>query len=71
LELAEIIWKKIKPGVPFRFVSDKAFTYDVQKRVPDTSKAKKILGYEATTTLEGMLDEVIPWIKEEIKTGGI
>jgi len=71
LELAEIIWKKIKPEVPFRFVSDKAFTYDVQKRVPDTSKAEKVLGFTANTTLEGMLDEVIPWIAAEIKSGGI
>ncbi len=71
LELAEAIWKKINKDKPFKYVSDKGFEYDVQKRVPDTSKAKKILGYEATTTLDKMLDEVIPWIAEQIKIGGI
>src|SRR3972149_602144 len=61
LGLAELIWKKINPGKPFRYVSDEAFEYDVQKRVPDVSKAKQLLGYEATTNLETVLDEVIPW----------
>ncbi len=71
LELAEIIWKKINKDKPFRYVSDKPFLYDVQKRVPDVSKAKKILNFEATTSLELALDEIIPWIQEEIRLGGI
>ena len=71
LGLAELIWKKINPGKPFRYVSDEAFEYDVQKRVPDVSKAKQLLGYEATTNLETVLDEVIPWISEQIKHGNI
>jgi len=71
LELAEMIWNKLKPGVPFRYTSDKPFVYDVQKRVPDCSKAKKILGYEATTDLNQILDEVIPWVSEQVKLGNI
>jgi nucleoside-diphosphate-sugar epimerase len=71
LELAQSIWRKIKGDTPFRYISDKAFEYDVQKRVPSVEKAKRILGFEATTTLEESLDEVIPWIKEQIRTGGI
>ncbi len=72
LELAEVIWKKIKGAdVPFRYTSDKPFEYDVQKRVPETSKAKEILGYEATTSLSDLLDEVIPWIKEQVALGNI
>jgi UDP-glucose 4-epimerase len=34
-------------------------------------KAKEMLGFDATTSLEEMLDEVIPWIREEIKAGRI
>ena len=72
LELAELIWTKAKgPDVPFRYVSDPAFEHDVQKRVPDVSKAKRVLGIEATTTLSDMLDEVIPWIDQAIKDGTI
>ncbi|HZL08166.1 MAG TPA: NAD-dependent epimerase/dehydratase family protein [Candidatus Dormibacteraeota bacterium] len=71
LELAELIWKKLNPDKPFRVTSDKPFEHDVQKRIPDTTKAKKILGYDATTTLDDMLDEVIPWIKEQVEHGNI
>ena len=71
LELAEIIWKKINGDKPFKYVSDKPYPYDVQKRVPDVSKAKNVLGFEATTTLEEMLDEVIPWIDKQVELGNI
>ena len=71
MELAELIWKKLNPDKPFNVTSDKPFEHDVQKRIPDTAKAKKILGYEATTSLDDMLDEVIPWIKEQVEHGNI
>ena len=71
LELAQIIWQKICPEKPFRYVSDTPYTYDVQKRIPDVTKARQILGFEATTPLDKALDEIIPWIKQEIDTGGI
>ena len=68
LELAELIWKKIKgPDAPFAYVSDDPFEYDVQRRVPSTDKAKRVLGFEATTALDKMLDEVIPWIEQALK----
>jgi nucleoside-diphosphate-sugar epimerase len=71
LELAGVIWKKIKPDTPFRYVCDGAFHYDVQKRVPDVGKAKRLLGFETTTSLDEALDEIIPWIHEQIEIGGI
>ena len=71
LELAELIWRKIKPGTPLRIVHDQPFAHDVQRRVPSTDKAKRLLGFEATTTLDQMLDEVIPWISHVIDTGTI
>ncbi len=70
LELAECIWSKIHTdGRPFAYVSDAPFEHDVQLRVPDVRKAKAVLGYEATTSLEMMLDEVIPWIRDEVEAG--
>jgi nucleoside-diphosphate-sugar epimerase len=70
VELAELIWRKIKgPDVPFRYVSDEPFSYDVQKRVPDTTKARTVLGFEATTSLDTMLDEVIPWVTQAVTDG--
>jgi UDP-glucose 4-epimerase len=70
LELAQTVWKKIYGNKTFRYVSDPPFEYDVQKRVPSIEKAKRILGFEAKTTLDEALDEIIPWIREQIKIGG-
>jgi nucleoside-diphosphate-sugar epimerase len=70
LELAECIWAKVRgPGHAFRYVSDPPFEHDVQLRVPDTRKARDVLGFEATTPLDTMLDEVIPWIRDEVEAG--
>ena len=70
LELATVIWRKVHgPEREFRFVSDPPFEHDVQMRVPDVRKAHELLGFEATTTLDAMLDEVIPWIRSEVEAG--
>jgi nucleoside-diphosphate-sugar epimerase len=71
LELAQLIWQKLKPGVPFRYVSDPPYPYDVQKRVPSTEKAARILGYRAATPLSDVLDTVIPWVKQQVDFGNI
>jgi nucleoside-diphosphate-sugar epimerase len=66
LELAKTIWAKIHPEKPFEVIFDDPFQHDVQKRIPSVEKAKRVLGFEATTSLDVMLDEVIPWIREAI-----
>ena len=72
LELAEVIWKKINgPDSELKVTSDEGFEYDVAKRIPSVEKAKNLLGFEAQTTLDEMLDEVIPWIEQAIKNGTI
>ena len=71
LQLAEAIWKKLKPGQPLRIKSDDAYKYDVQKRVPNIEKAKNVLGLECQTSLETMLDEVVPWVKRQVELGNI
>ncbi|WP_277225129.1 NAD-dependent epimerase/dehydratase family protein [Mycolicibacterium hassiacum] len=72
LELAEMIWRKVHgPDRPFRVVHDPPYPHDVQRRIPSTEKAKRLLGFEATTSLDEMLDEVIPWVREAIETGVI
>jgi UDP-glucose 4-epimerase len=58
-------------GVLLRLVRDNPFGYDVQRRVPGTAGARNVLGFEAATTLDEMLDEVIAWIGEAIKNGTI
>lgn len=71
-ELAELIWAAVKgPDVPLRLAHDEPFAHDVQRRVPDVGKAKRILGFEATTPLSQMLDVVVPWIAQAVGAGAI
>lgn len=66
-ELAEAIWAKVYgPNKPLTLVHDEPFEHDVQRRVPDTRKAERVLGFVAKTPLGEMLDEVIPWIRQAI-----
>jgi nucleoside-diphosphate-sugar epimerase len=72
LELAQIIWDKVHKGAKtFRTVHDPAYEYDVQERSPAVDKAERLLGFRAETSLSDILDEVIPWIKEQITVGQI
>jgi nucleoside-diphosphate-sugar epimerase len=73
LDLAEAIWRVVHgaDGKPFEYVTDPPFEHDVQRRVPDVRKAREVLGFEATTTLDEMLDEVIPWIRNELEVARV
>jgi nucleoside-diphosphate-sugar epimerase len=71
-ELADLIWHKVHGrDRPLRLVSDPPYEHDVQMRVPDVAKARDLLGFEATTGLDEVLDEVIPWVRDEISAGRI
>lgn len=69
LQLAEVIWRKIKGDAPLTIVNDPAYEHDVQRRIPDVTKAKDVLGVECTTSLDAMLDEVIPWVTRAVADG--
>jgi UDP-glucose 4-epimerase len=71
LELATVIWRKVRGDDPLTIVYDPPFEHDVRMRAPDVSKARRVLGFAAETGLDQMLDEVIPWIKLEIAAGRI
>jgi UDP-glucose 4-epimerase len=69
-ELAELVWSKVHGrSRPLRLVHDPPFEHDVQRRIPSVEKARRVLGFEATTSLEAMLDEVIPWVRQAITDG--
>jgi UDP-glucose 4-epimerase len=72
LELAKAIWTEIKGSdAAFRWISDPPFPHDVNRRVPSTEKAKRLLGFEASTGLEKILQEVVPWIEKAVAEGTI
>jgi len=63
LELAKLIWSILKPGEEFRYESDEPYQYDVQKRIPDVTKATELLGFEAEIGLEESVREVISYMR--------
>ena len=63
MELARMVWERINPDRPFRTVSDPPYEHDVQRRVPDVEKARRMLGFEAEIGLGESLDEVISWLR--------
>jgi UDP-glucose 4-epimerase len=69
IELAQKIWERLRPDDAFSYVSDPPFEYDVQMRRPSVDKARDVLGFEATTTLDETLDEVVPWIERAVHDG--
>lgn len=67
LELAEIVWNLLNPNKPFRYTNTEAMEFDVQRRIPDTSKARDLLGFEAQIPLEDSVKEVIAWMRPKVE----
>jgi UDP-glucose 4-epimerase len=71
-ELARLIWRKVRgDDGQVRLEHDEPFRHDVQLRVPATAKARDLLGFEAATSLDEMLDEVIPWVAAAMASGAL
>ena len=67
LDLARLVWKLAGRGEPkLNFISYQTFGKyeDVRNRVPDITKAKKLLGFEPKTELEEGLLRTIAWQKQ-------
>ena len=71
MNLAKLIWSKIHPDKEFKVESEKPYIYDVQKRIPDTRKALKLLNFKAETSISKSLDIIIPWVKLKIESNEI
>lgn len=71
LELAELIWTRVHGADrPFRHISEPPLPHDVRRRVPAVDKARTLLGFEATTPLVSVLDEVVPWVRSVLRDEG-
>jgi UDP-glucose 4-epimerase len=64
IELAERIWKLCKRKEPLKVKHMPSFKYDVQRRIPDSSKIKR-LGWTSKTSLDEGLKKTIEWIRLE------
>jgi UDP-glucose 4-epimerase len=72
LELARTIWQKIQPQREFTYdlipYTNFGDYEDVMRRVPDSSKAKDLLGLQINTDFNIGLEETIKW-QRSVQTG--
>lgn len=67
-ELLRLLWKVSGMDKPLKIVHKKGLEADVQKRIPDVSKARKLLGWKPSLTLEEGLTDLVAWFKQNYKT---
>ncbi|MFQ5881339.1 MAG: NAD-dependent epimerase/dehydratase family protein [Candidatus Methylomirabilales bacterium] len=67
VDLAHKIFQLCRPGEGFEIKFTPGFEFDVQRRVPDSSKAHKILNWRPEISLDSGLVEVVQWLKGKIK----
>lgn len=63
IDLARLLWRKCKVKKVFRIKPVQGFKYDIKRRVPSSTKARSILGWEPEKKLEEELPRIINWIK--------
>lgn len=66
IDLAGLLWKMCNRKEEFKIKKVSSFTYDVKRRIPDTAKMKKVLGWQAKVKLEDGLKKVIEWLKGKL-----
>lgn len=65
VDLAKLLWRLDGCQKPFKVKYVKGYEYDIKKRIPDTKKIKRLLGWEPKIKLEDGLVEVVQWLKGE------
>ncbi|MGI8608620.1 MAG: NAD-dependent epimerase/dehydratase family protein [Candidatus Dormibacteria bacterium] len=66
LELAAMIHGLCATGRAFEWKSVPSFVYDIRRRVPDTAKARDLLGFSAAVRLEDGLKDVVNWLRNRL-----
>lgn len=66
IDLAKMLWKLCGRREEFKVKHVKGFTYDIKRRIPDVSKMKKMLGWEAGIKLNKGAEDVVNWLKTKI-----
>ncbi|MEX2007367.1 MAG: NAD-dependent epimerase/dehydratase family protein, partial [Candidatus Levyibacteriota bacterium] len=64
LNLAKLLWKVTGQKKPFKVKFVEGFEFDIKKRIPDTAKIEKTLGFKTKVPFEKGLLEVVDWLKE-------
>jgi nucleoside-diphosphate-sugar epimerase len=70
LDLARMLFDLCRTGRPFRVRFVEGFEHDIQRRVPDPTKAARLLGWEPEVPFEEGLLEVIGWLRTRLSEKG-
>ena len=67
LDLAKKLWQLCGRTEEFRAKFVPGFKYDVRRRIPDTTKIKELLGWQARIPFEEGLKEVVAWLRQRLE----
>ena len=65
-ELAGLLWQLCGRKEPFEVRHLPGFEHDIKRRVPDVSKARRLLGWEPLIPFDQGLKEVVSWLRNEL-----
>jgi nucleoside-diphosphate-sugar epimerase len=65
-QLLKKVWMRVRGTSP-TIVTGKSLPYDVQVRIPNVDKATRKLGFRTEYQLDTSIDEVISWMKTQLK----
>lgn len=69
-EIAQVCWNACGYAPEdLELASVPSFTVDVQRRWPDVSKAKRVLGWEAATDVEAGVQQTVDWLRGRVPAG--
>ena len=61
LTLAEKIWELCRRKEPFQLNHVEPLEHDIQRRIPDVSKAERVFGWRPKISLDAGLKQIIEW----------
>jgi nucleoside-diphosphate-sugar epimerase len=67
-ELARLIWERCGRTERFRLRHLPSLPHDIQKRIPDVSKIKNVLGWYPKVTLSEGLERTIDWYRAHLSS---
>lgn len=65
-DLANRVWQQLNPDKEFAFTLESGYKYDVQKRIPDVTKAETLLNFKAEISLDDSIKEVIEYMTKKV-----
>lgn len=65
IDLANAVYQYLYGANVTKFIHEKPFIYDVNKRIPNTRKAEKLLGFKWEIPLDESIREVCEWVKSK------